>query len=95
MSVLRQILGTKSPFKDQKLGVHWYNSDLYDEDYKVGYVTVFPREQVGGANWQAHAFWNEAPQWFATQEEAKAWLLTMYRLGGGNAVRPRRRPAAK
>ena len=90
-------MANSTPFTDIPLNVHWHNSDLYDEDYKVGYVTVFPREQVGGANWQAHPFWNEEPHWFATQEEAKAWLVAMYKMGGANEPkqRVRVRPAAK
>lgn len=95
--ILRNLfrMSKENPYPDSKLGVHWYNSDLYDDDYKVGYVTVFPAEQVGTAKWQAHPFWNEEPQWFLTQEEAKAWLLAMYKMGGADAPKRRRRPAAK
>lgn len=95
--ILRNIfrVAKSTPFADTKLGVHWHNRDLYDDDYKVGYVTVFPAEQVGTAKWQAHPFWNEPPQWFLTQEEAKAWLVAMYKMGGANEPRRHRRPAAK
>ena len=30
--------------------------------------------------WQAKPFWYEQSQLFKTEEEAKAWLATMYRL---------------
>ena len=87
-------MAESNPFTDEPLGLHWHQGQLYDDEYKVGYVTVFPIEQVGGANWQAHPFWNEEPHWFATQEEAASWLVAMYKMGGidGANLHNKRRP---
>jgi hypothetical protein len=38
----------------------------------------------------ADPYWNEDMHFFDTEEEAKAWLVTMYRMGGANEPIKRR-----
>lgn len=90
--ILRKIfkMADSTPFTDIPLNVHWHNDgDLFDNDYAVGHV----RQSFGA--WLAMPFWNEQEQYFDTQEEAKAWLVAMYKMGGANEPRRTRRPAAK
>jgi hypothetical protein len=44
-----------------------------DGFYTVGDVTFVP------PLWHAHPKWDEKSQFFETEEEAKAWLATMYK----------------
>lgn len=86
-------LGHSTPFTDMELPVHWDNNKLYDDMYMVGTVTrTLAGDQHG---WTADPYWNEDMQFFDTQEEAKAWLVAMYKMGGQNEPKRRRRPAAK
>lgn len=76
-------------FTDMELPVHWENNNLYDDMYIVGQVTrTLAGDQLG---WMADPYWNEDMHFFNTEEEAKAWLLTMYKMGGANEPRIRRR----
>ena len=43
-------------------------------DYSVGETSFVV------TSWQAKPYWYEMSQLFNTEEEAKAWLATMYRL---------------
>lgn len=73
-------LADYTPFTDVPTGVHWYEKELFDDQYKVGRVTrTLAGEHLG---WVADPYWDEAMQFFATEEEAKAWLVAMYRMGG-------------
>lgn len=90
--ILKSWFGTladSTPFKDEPMGVHWYDKHLYDDDYKVGAISHNFRQ------WVAHPYWNESDQEFKTEEEARAWLVAMYKMGGQNEPRRNRRPAAK
>ena len=82
-------LADSTPFKDEPLNVHWYNKDLYDNEHRVGSV------YTNFGQWIACPYWNESDQEFKTEEEAKAWLVAMYKMGGQNEPRRNRRPAAK
>jgi hypothetical protein len=44
------------------------------EDYSLGEVSFVVTA------WEAKPYWYEQSQLFKTEEEAKAWLVTMYRL---------------
>jgi len=92
--ILKSWFGTladSTPFTDIPLNVHWHGLELFDEDYRVGRV-----DQIW-SRWAACPYWNEQEQQFDTQEEAKAWLLAMYKMGGANEPKTKRRvrPAAK
>lgn len=89
--ILRNIfrMADSTPFTDIPLNVHWHGKDLYDDEYKV--ASVF--QTLG--RWEAIPHWDEQEQEFETEEEAKAWLVAMYKMGGCNEPRKRRRPAAK
>jgi len=82
-------LADSTPFTDIPLNVHWHGATLYDNDYAVGNIGT------GFGRYEAFPYWNEEPQYFDTQEEAKAWLVAMYKMGGANEPRRTRRPAAK
>lgn len=90
--ILKSWFGTlaeSTPFTDRPLGLHWYGRDLYDDEYRVG------RIDVAFAQWHACPYWNEEDKEFDTEEEARAWLVAMYKMGGQNEPRKHRRPAAK
>lgn len=55
-------------------GVHWEGINLYDDEYRVGRVVIDKPSY-----WVADPFWVEDVQYFETQTEAKAWLITVYR----------------
>lgn len=82
-----------TPFKDDPVGVHWMKEGavevLWDDNYRVAYVAK------AFDTYRAEPYWAEETHFFKTQEEAKAWLVTMYRLGGKDANYTKRRPAAK
>lgn len=86
-------LADSTPFTDAPLGVHWEelgsSSVLWDEGYRVGHISKMFE------TYKAEPYWNEQEQVFETLEEAQAWLLAMYRIGGKIEPTPRRRPAAK
>ena len=53
-----------------------YRSVLKYNDYGVGDVV-----RVFGTTWTARPWWgNDKNQQFETEEDAKAWLATVYRL---------------
>jgi hypothetical protein len=57
----------------------WWNvfrhrTKLMHGDYSVGETSFVV------TSWQAKPYWYEMSQLFKTEEEAKAWLATMYRL---------------
>lgn len=85
--ILKSFFGTladSTPFTDISLDLHWYSDTLYDEDYAVGKVGR------GFGVWEAIPYWNEEEQIFETEEEARAWLVAMYRMGGqGESIRHR------
>lgn len=83
-----------TPFKDDPVGVHWeevgsHQHVLWDENYRVGYVAK------GFNNYRAEPYWAEEAHFFETQDEAKAWLVAMYKMGGQDGKYTKRRPAAK
>lgn len=53
---------------------HFVGASLMDGDLTVGKV----QEAMG--EWYARPHWEENSQVFTTEEEARAWLATMYRL---------------
>jgi hypothetical protein len=82
-------------FDDVELPVHWENNILYDDMYVVGRVTrTLAGEELG---YMADPYWNEEMHFFDTEEEARAWLVAMYKMGGANEPKAKRRvrPAAK
>lgn len=82
-------LAESTPFTDMPLGVYWEDCELYDETFVVGRVA---RTLAGAAEgWMADPYWNEQMHFFDTQEEAKAWLVAMYKMGGANEPKQRRR----
>lgn len=81
-------MAESTPFSDMAMPVHWDEGELYDDMYKVGRVA---RTLAGDQQrWMADPYWNEEMQFFNTEEEAKAWLLAMYKMGGANE-RPKQR----
>lgn len=87
-------LGVSNPFTDEPLGVHWeergHNFVLWDDGYRVGQIS----KQFD--YYQVDPFWNEETQEFKMEEEARAWLIAMYKMGGSAYVnKSKRRPAAK
>lgn len=58
--------------------IWWYEEKartfLMDGDFRVG------RIQFLVTGWQAVPLWYEMSQLFETEEEAKSWLLMMYRM---------------
>ena len=72
-----------------KLPVHWEDNQLYDDMYVVGRVTrTLAGAQLG---WMADPYWNEEMHFFDAEDEAKAWLVTMYRIGGQLESKQKRR----
>lgn len=72
-------LAESTPFTDMELDIHWYHDQLYDDKYAVGRVTqTLAGEHLG---WLADPFWSEDPQFFDSQDEAKAWLVAVYQMG--------------
>jgi len=51
-----------------------HRTKLMHGDYSVGETSFVVTA------WQAKPYWYEMSQIFETEEEAKAWLATMYRL---------------
>jgi hypothetical protein len=75
-------------FDDGELPVHWEDNNLYDDMYIVGRVTrTLAGEELG---FMADPYWNEDMHFFNTEEEAKAWLVAMYKMGGANEPIKRR-----
>lgn len=73
-------LANENPFPNQNLHVHWQDKEqtsfLWDDDVKVG--SVVP---IFGSGWKVVPYWGNLPQdLFDTREEAKSYLLTIYRL---------------
>ncbi len=67
-------------FTDMLIGVHWYEKELFDERERVGRVTrTLAGEHLG---WVADPYWDEPMQFFDNEDEAKAWLVAMYRMEG-------------
>jgi hypothetical protein len=86
-------LGKSNPFTDIELSVHWVDNKLYDDMYVVGTVTrTLAHAQ---SCWTADPFWDEDMQFFDTEEEAKSWLVVMYKMGGANEPIKRRIRATK
>ena len=81
-------LADYTPFTDMPTGVHWYENELFDDQHKVGRVT----RTLAGVDdgWMADPYWDEQMHFFTTKDEAKAWLVTMYRMGGANEPIKRR-----
>lgn len=72
-------MAKETPFTDMVLPIHWDSGELFDDMYKVGRVTrTLAGEHLG---WLADPFWSEDPQFFDTEDEAKAWLLAVYQMG--------------
>ena len=81
---MRNLYGTKladeNPFPDQSLGIHWYprkyGGELWDEGHAVGSI-----KPAFGGGWWISPYWREDnTDAFDTEEEAKAYLVTIYRL---------------
>ena len=75
-------LADENPFPDTNLGVHWnvrkYGEELWDEGTLVGVV----KPAFGGGYW-VEPYWhseNAIKETLDTEEEAKAYLLTIYRM---------------
>jgi hypothetical protein len=88
-------MADSNPFQDMAMPVHWDDGELFDDMYKVGRVVrTLAGDQLG---WMADPYWNEDQHFFDTEEEAKAWLTAMYKMGDGNGAKLKRRvrPAAK
>ena len=71
---------TESPFTDIDSDALWWREEsvghmrLMDGDFTIGHVNhVFP-------TWIATPLWAEKHQLFKDEEEARAWLLVMYRM---------------
>lgn len=93
MKIFGMNLADSTPFTDMQLPVHWDNNQLFDDMYAVGRVTrTLMHDQLC---WSADPFWNERMHIFDTEEEAKAWLVAMYKMGGANEPKRHRRPAKK
>ena len=61
--------------------LNWDGISLYDAEYQIGQVMILEKRY-----WRADPFWAEESHFFETQEEAKSWLVAMYRLGGNGYV---------
>jgi len=86
-------MAKETPFTDVEMPVHWDHNELYDDIYRVGrIIRTLAGEDLG---FMSEPYWNEDAQFFNTEEEAKAWLVAMYKMGGANEPRKHRRPAAK
>lgn len=84
MTSLQEHIIVESPFRNEPSGIHWVDNELYDDNYKVGRATrTLAGDQLG---WVADPYWNEEMHFFATEDEAKAWLLSMYKMGGSAYV---------
>jgi len=84
MKALQEHIIVANPFHDKPQGIHWADNELYDDNYKVGRTTrTLAGEHLG---WVADPYWDEEMHFFATEEEAKAWLLSMYKMGGSAYV---------
>lgn len=89
---LKTFIGTlakSNPFTDVELPVHWDNNKLYDDMYMVGTVTRTLAHDR--SCWTAEPYWDEAMQFFDKEEEAKAWLVAMYKMGGKDEPKKQRR----
>ena len=68
----------EQPKNDSKHNLWWNvfkrRTKLMQEDYSLGEVSFVVTA------WEAKPYWYEQSQLFKTEEEAKAWLVTMYRL---------------
>ena len=80
--LISDIKYSSTVFPDTDLGVHWhetkYGSVLYDRGYQVGRV----RTAFGGGYW-VEPYWGKAnciQESLDTEEEAKAYLVALYRL---------------
>lgn len=70
----------KETFPDTALGVHWQDkhrdSILWDDSYQVGRI----RPAFGGGYW-VEPYWRKGDNYsIDTEEEAKAYLVTLYRM---------------
>jgi hypothetical protein len=95
MKIFGMTLGESNQFSNMTLPVHWDAEKLYDDMYVVGAVTrTLMHDQLC---WCADPYWNEQMHFFDTEDEAKAWLVAMYKMGGANEPKAKRRvrPAAK
>ena len=75
-------LADENPFPDTNLGVHWNvrknGEELWDEGTLVGVI----KPAFGGGYW-VEPYWhsdNAIKDALDTEEEAKAYLLTIYRM---------------
>jgi hypothetical protein len=88
-------MAKSNPFQDEPFGVHWDNNGLFHDGYCVGRVV----NTLAGKDlcWMAEPYWQEEAHFFDTYEEARSWLVAMYKMGGADEPTTRRRvrPAAK
>ena len=80
--LISDIQYSSTVFPDTDLGMHWherkYGSVLYDRSYEVGRV----KPAFGGGYW-VEPYWGKADcikEALDTEEEAKAYLVALYRL---------------
>jgi hypothetical protein len=79
--LVSEIKFSSTVFPDTDLGVHWQEKKeqwiLWDRSYQIGRV----RPAFGGGYW-CEPYWGKAdvPDSFETEEEAKAFLVAIYRL---------------
>ena len=79
--LISDIKFSSTVFPDTDLGVHWQEKKeqwiLWDRSYRIGRV----RPAFGGGYW-CEPYWGKADvlDSFDTEEEAKAFLVAIYRL---------------
>ena len=60
--------------------MQWICNELFDKEERVGRaVRTLAGDNLG---WVADPYWGEQIHFFNTEEEAKSWLLTTYRMEG-------------
>ena len=76
-------LGKSNPFTDMPMGVYWQGERLWDGECSVGRVMPILSTEKD-SRWMAEPHWNEPMGFFNTEEEAQAWLIAVYKMGGQN-----------
>lgn len=71
-------LSTETPFTDEDADSLWWYEQKSKTTLRHGNYAVGEVSHVITA-WQAKPYWYEISQLFDTEEEAKAWLATMYK----------------
>jgi hypothetical protein len=87
-------LAKETTFTDIAMGVYWQGERLWDEEYSVGRVMPILSTEKD-SRWMAEPHWNEPMGFFDTEEEAKAWLVAVYKMGGQSEPKKHRVKATK